>query len=623
MPTASARASWSKVFLSASGIAARSMSTSALLGEANRGLQHRQGLQAEEVEFDQARLLDPLHVELGDRHVGLRIAIQRHQLGERAVADHDAGRVGRGVAVEPFELLRDRKGARHHRLAVARRLQARLIGDRARQRHRRCRVLRHQLAQLVDLAVRHFQHAPDVTQHAARLQGAERDDLRDLITPVFLLHVADHLVAPVLAEVDVEVGHRHALGIEEALEQQPESHRVEIRDGERIGDQRAGAGAAARTDRDALLFRPLDEVGDDQEVAGVFHPGDHLELERQPVAIVLLGLAVGNPVRRDAAGEALLGARVQLGVLVDLAGAGGELRQDRLAHDRPERATLGDLDGGGERLRQVGEQPGHLGAGLEAVFGGELPPSGLGDQPALGDADQRVMGLVVVGGREQRLVGRDQRQTLGVGEVDEGPLGGAFLGGAMALQLDVEPVAEQPHERLAARRGERRLPGHDRAVERPTGAAGERDHAVAVVLEPSQLEMRRLIGVVAQKGARVEPHQVAVALLAAGQQHDAWQVAGRGRDPGQPRAMILIAEIDRERAADDRLDPGRRHLVGELQRPEHVVGVGERQRRLAVGLCELGQPRDRQRAFQQRIGRVDVQMHEAWIGGHGRPLETR
>jgi hypothetical protein len=36
-----------------------------------------------------------------------------------------------------------------------------------------------------------------------------------------LLHVADHLVAPVLAEVDVEVGHRHAFGIEEALEQQP------------------------------------------------------------------------------------------------------------------------------------------------------------------------------------------------------------------------------------------------------------------------------------------------------------------------------------------------------------------------------------------------------------------
>ena len=97
------------------------------------------------------------------------------------------------------------------------------------------RILRHQLAELVDLAIGHLQHAPDVAQHAARLQGAEGDDLRDLIAAVALLHVADHLVAPVLAEIDVEIRHRHAFGIEEALEQQPEPHRIEIGDGQRIG----------------------------------------------------------------------------------------------------------------------------------------------------------------------------------------------------------------------------------------------------------------------------------------------------------------------------------------------------------------------------------------------------
>ena len=45
------------------------------------------------------------------------------------------------------------------------------------------------------------------------------------------------------------------LGIgEEALpEQKAEADRVEIGDGERIGDERTGAGAAARPDRDALL----------------------------------------------------------------------------------------------------------------------------------------------------------------------------------------------------------------------------------------------------------------------------------------------------------------------------------------------------------------------------------
>ena len=83
----------------------------------HRGLQHRQRLQAEEVELHQARLLDPFHVELGDRHVGLRIAVERHQLRQRPVADHDAGGVRRGVAVEPFELQRDVEGALDDRLA--------------------------------------------------------------------------------------------------------------------------------------------------------------------------------------------------------------------------------------------------------------------------------------------------------------------------------------------------------------------------------------------------------------------------------------------------------------------------------------------------------------------------
>ena len=54
-------------------------------------------------------------------------------------------------------------------------------------------------------------------------------------------------------------------------------------------------------------------------------------------------------------------------------------------------------------------------------------------------------------------------------------------------------------------------------------------------------------------------------------------------------------------------------LVGEFERAEHVVGVGQRQRRLAVGLGELGEPRDRQRALEQRIGRVHVQMHETGV----------
>ncbi len=41
---------------------------------------------------------------------------------------------------------------------------------------------------------------------------------------------------------------------------------------------RAGAGAAARADRDAARLGLADEVPDDQEVPGVLHADDHVEL---------------------------------------------------------------------------------------------------------------------------------------------------------------------------------------------------------------------------------------------------------------------------------------------------------------------------------------------------------
>ena len=57
----------------------------ALLHERDGGLQHRERLEAEKVELHQPRLLDPLHVELGDRHQRFRIAVERDHLVERAV----------------------------------------------------------------------------------------------------------------------------------------------------------------------------------------------------------------------------------------------------------------------------------------------------------------------------------------------------------------------------------------------------------------------------------------------------------------------------------------------------------------------------------------------------------
>ena len=189
----------------------------------------------------------------------------------------------------------------------------RLALDGLGERYRIGRIIRHHLAQPVDLAVGHLQDAPHIAQHSTRLKLTEGNDLRHTVRTVLLAHIGDNLVAPVLAEVDIEVRHRHAFGVEKALEQEPKADRIEVGDGERPGDHRACARAAARPDGNSLRLRPFDEVGHDQEVARKLHARDDVELEIEALFVVLL--ACGAQVLRDrgeAAGEAGLGLHAKL-----------------------------------------------------------------------------------------------------------------------------------------------------------------------------------------------------------------------------------------------------------------------------------------------------------------------
>ena len=115
--------------------------------------------------------------------------------------------------------------------------------------------LRDQLREPVDGAVRDLEHAAGVAHGRAGRHRREGDDLRDPIAAVLLGHVVDHPLAPLDREVDVHVGHVLAGGVEEALEQQPVAHRIDVRDPEAVRGERAGGGAAAGPDRDTVALR--------------------------------------------------------------------------------------------------------------------------------------------------------------------------------------------------------------------------------------------------------------------------------------------------------------------------------------------------------------------------------
>ncbi len=74
------------------------------------------------------------------------------------------------------------------------------------------------------------------------LDGAEGDDLGDLVVAPLVRRVANHLAATAIIEVDIDIGHGHTLGVEESLEQQPvRDGGVDVGDTHRVGHQRTGS----------------------------------------------------------------------------------------------------------------------------------------------------------------------------------------------------------------------------------------------------------------------------------------------------------------------------------------------------------------------------------------------
>ena len=465
------------------------------------------------------------------------------------------------------------------------------------------RIVGDQFAQSIDLAIGHLQHASDIAAYRPRLQLSESDDLRDAVLSVLLLDIGDDFVAAVLAEVDVEVRHRHPFRIEKSLEQQVEPKRVEVGDGQCIGHERAGARPAARTDRNAVGLGELDEVGDDQEVAGKLHVDDDVEFELEARLVVLAAVARHGAVHRQPHPQTLTRLCLKLFRLVAL---GREARQDRFCRDRAKRASPCYFHRVFNRLGNVRKQPDHVARRLEIVLRRQPPPVFRGDDLSLRDAEERIMCSEIVGAGEIRFVRGHERDAKLVGELDEARLGADFGLQIVALQLDVQPVSEQLMQSFDPLPRKNRLPLRQRLVNRPRRAAGKTDEPVRMAFDQRQRHMR--LGVIGRVeiGPARQLHEVRITRCVLGQkrQHGALMF---GR---LPVVLRQIVEIDFQGAADDRLDAFFRQRLRKFERPEKVSGVGDRQRRHGIEFCQLRQLFDRQRPFRQRIGRMDAQMDE-------------
>ena len=133
--------------------------------------------------------------------------------------------------------------------------------------------------------------------------GAVGDDVRHLFGAVVLGDVAQHVGTSVVVEVDVDIGQRDAVGVEETLEQQVVLHRVDLRDAQAVSHARARRRATAGADADAqFVAGDVYEVLHDEEVSGETHRLHNVQLElyaflqlgRQGRAVTALGALVGQ-----------------------------------------------------------------------------------------------------------------------------------------------------------------------------------------------------------------------------------------------------------------------------------------------------------------------------------------
>ena len=214
--------------------------------------------------------------------------MQRHQLIERFGGDHDPGRMDAEGFVGSLNAHRQVDPMAH--LLVVFVLLAKVgvggIGaDHFGQLGWLSPSYGDQFRQSVGFAVGNVEHPGYILEHRLGGHAVEGDDLGDFVFAVALGHIVDDLATAGDAEVRVDIRHRLAFWVEEALEQQSVLHRINGRDAQGPGHHRPRRRTPPRSHRYPLLPGKADVIPHHQKVGGKAHLLHHLQLELQTFAV--------------------------------------------------------------------------------------------------------------------------------------------------------------------------------------------------------------------------------------------------------------------------------------------------------------------------------------------------
>ena len=283
----------------------------------------------------------------------------------------------------------------------------------------------------VHVGVGHPQGAARVADGGLGTQRPEGDDLGNVVSTVLSAHVGYHLVAAIVLEVHIDVGHLPALQVQETLEDQTILKRLYVGDAQTVQHHACG-GAASYPEYDAALPYKGGYIPHDQDVVAELGVPDDVQFVVQTPPRLFRGIPVPPLHTLPAeARQVFVRAHSVRGLV---------LRQAKLAEVQLHVAHICDSTGIGDRLWNVGEELLHLLGALQVIRVVNHPEPLVVQDVGVGvDADQNVLNgrvvlvyIVAVVSRHQgnpRLAAHLQERLVKPGKIRDV---------RVALQLQVE-----------------------------------------------------------------------------------------------------------------------------------------------------------------------------------------
>src|SRR5579883_517793 len=357
-------------------------------------LQHTERIEIVLVPFDDAAILH-------------RRILDRHHFAELAARDDEATRVLGQMAWEADQLRGQLQSAAQIEVA---RIQPRFanvpfLDSLASPTPERA-------GENTDRVGRKAQRLADIADRALRPIGHERRDDTRAVATVLFIDILDHLLAPLMLEIDIDVGRLLALGGDETFEQELHLLRIDGRDAEHVADRRIGGRAAALA-KDLFILRKAHDVVDGEEIARVILLFDEDELLLEQL-LGFLRNAVGVARRRVKPGKPrqLFLRRASFGHRLD-----GIFIAELVER---EAAGLDNLQGSRDRIGAAAKEPRHFVRRFQMTLGIRVKTkAGLGNGAAFANAGQYILKRPAFGDMSVNIVGRDERNSERVRKIAE------------------------------------------------------------------------------------------------------------------------------------------------------------------------------------------------------------